>query len=257
MPGTPGANDEGNNQPSTPFMIFFTPFIFPQQEVQHPHVSDAAMKKLPIITINQEHIDTKATCPICLEQFSLTEATKDQTQTSIRQMPCKHIFCESCLFTWLKQNNTCPLCRYEINDDQQLRNETPPSTPNFTQNDDMMTNSTTNSSEATNSHHQNNSCSCDLAHVGCCEAQDDPNTLNPIITLPHCHHRFHASCLRTSLIIEGYSIDSSNPLEFFCPTCRAPSILHPDMLKFLENNNPVGQNDSPSPIFAPHEMDLD
>ncbi|CAG8589519.1 15159_t:CDS:2 [Gigaspora margarita] len=249
FPGFPG-----NNQPPTPFMFFFTPFFFPPQEAQHPHVSDAAMKKLPIITITQEHIDSKASCPICLEQLPLTEVIKGKTQKPIRQMPCKHIFCESCLFTWLKQNNTCPLCRYEIKNDLQSRNETP--TPDIAQNNNntqnnIMTDSTTDSSEVTNSHHPNNSnnsnnshtfVSCELAHVGCCG--EDSHTHNPIISLPRCHHKFHASCLRTSLTIEGYSIDSSlsSSLEFFCPTCRAPSILQSDMLKLLENNS-EDQND--------------
>ncbi|CAG8695278.1 10237_t:CDS:1, partial [Gigaspora rosea] len=257
-PGTPGAA-EGNNQPPTPFMFFFTPFFFPPQEAHHPHVSDAAMKKLPIITITQEHIDTKATCPICLEQLQLTEIIKGQNQKPIRQMPCKHIFCESCLFTWLKQNNTCPLCRYEIKDDLQSQ-PTPdiPQNDNNTQNDNMN-DSTTDSSESTNSHHPNNShtfTSCELAHVGCCG--EDSHSHNPIISLSRCRHKFHASCLRTSLTIEGYSIDSSSSssLEFFCPTCRAPSILQSDMLKILENNS-VCQNDSPPPTLTFDEMDLD
>ncbi|CAG8572639.1 15629_t:CDS:1, partial [Cetraspora pellucida] len=83
----PSPNAEENNQPSTPFMVFFAPLFIPPQEVQKPHLSDAAMNKLPLVTITQEHINTKATCSICLERFSLPEITDDQTQRPIREMP--------------------------------------------------------------------------------------------------------------------------------------------------------------------------
>lgn len=32
------------------------------------------------------------------------------------QMPCGHIFGKSCLFEWLKNHNTCPLCRSSVSD---------------------------------------------------------------------------------------------------------------------------------------------
>ncbi|KAF2686325.1 hypothetical protein K458DRAFT_387332 [Lentithecium fluviatile CBS 122367] len=45
-------------------------------------------------------------CSICLEDWSIS-------QRIIETSPCKHIFHETCLVTWLNTNNrtTCPYCR--------------------------------------------------------------------------------------------------------------------------------------------------
>jgi len=42
---------------------------------------------------------------------------------NIRLMPCGHIFHESCIFQWLKDNNTCPVCRYELETEDEEYNE--------------------------------------------------------------------------------------------------------------------------------------
>ena len=47
-----------------------------------------------------------STCEICREDFKVGHA--------IIQLPCKHIFCKNCIFTWLKANNTCPCCRDDV-----------------------------------------------------------------------------------------------------------------------------------------------
>lgn len=43
------------------------------------------------------------TCPICLEIF--------EEKSFVVITPCSHIFHRSCIFTWLLNNNTCPICR--------------------------------------------------------------------------------------------------------------------------------------------------
>jgi superfamily II DNA or RNA helicase len=47
---------------------------------------------------------TSKTCSICMELI-----------TNPILIECTHIFCGSCLMTWLKNNNTCPCCRSAIN----------------------------------------------------------------------------------------------------------------------------------------------
>jgi len=42
---------------------------------------------------------------------------------NIRLMPCGHIYHESCIFQWLKDNNTCPVCRYELETDDEEYNK--------------------------------------------------------------------------------------------------------------------------------------
>ncbi|XP_021912763.1 RING finger protein 141-like [Carica papaya] len=45
-------------------------------------------------------------CAICLDGFGSAKELID--------MPCRHIFHESCIFSWLKTKNTCPLCRQRV-----------------------------------------------------------------------------------------------------------------------------------------------
>jgi hypothetical protein len=239
MPGT----QEGDNA-TTPGIFFFTPF-FMTQEVRKPHASESAMKRLPIVIITKEHVNSHASCPICLESFSLsigqeenkvddnkTITTETNKHEPVRQMPCDHMFCESCLFQWLRQNNSCPLCRKEI---EAERIEAQPNVPNVPI--PAPTTTANDANDANTSSPSSAHCptiSCALASVGCCEEIDN-DTRTPIITLPQCHHRFHASCLRTSLLVEGYPPDDFNlisrPLNFRCPTCRAPAIVQSDVLK--------------------------
>jgi Zinc finger, C3HC4 type (RING finger) len=48
------------------------------------------------------------TCPICHDNY----------QDAVILNECNHIFCELCLLGWLdRENNTCPLCRAKIDQD--------------------------------------------------------------------------------------------------------------------------------------------
>ena len=48
----------------------------------------------------------KSTCQICIEIYNAGD--------SIVQLPCRHIFCKNCIFTWLKAKVTCPSCRDDV-----------------------------------------------------------------------------------------------------------------------------------------------
>ena len=48
----------------------------------------------------------KKKCTICLEDYV-------NGDDSIA-LPCIHIFHANCIKTWLKNQNTCPICKYEI-----------------------------------------------------------------------------------------------------------------------------------------------
>jgi len=46
------------------------------------------------------------TCPICLED-NINEQS---------QLKCDHMYCDSCIKQWLKENNCCPLCRFVVDE---------------------------------------------------------------------------------------------------------------------------------------------
>ncbi|CAK9825565.1 RING finger and transmembrane domain-containing protein 2 [Anthophora retusa] len=50
-------------------------------------------------------------CAICHEEYSMPV-----------RLHCKHIFCETCVLTWLNRECSCPLCRAAITDDPIYRN---------------------------------------------------------------------------------------------------------------------------------------
>ncbi|CAN0916689.1 E3 ubiquitin-protein ligase RING1-like [Linum grandiflorum] len=48
-------------------------------------------------------------CAICLEEM-------DSGEGKVVKLECRHVFHESCLVSWLRKSNCCPLCRFRIAD---------------------------------------------------------------------------------------------------------------------------------------------
>eukprot|EP00357_Protocruzia_adherens_P003705 CAMPEP_0115038712 /NCGR_PEP_ID=MMETSP0216-20121206/43577_1 /TAXON_ID=223996 /ORGANISM="Protocruzia adherens, Strain Boccale" /LENGTH=293 /DNA_ID=CAMNT_0002419175 /DNA_START=106 /DNA_END=987 /DNA_ORIENTATION=+ len=78
-----------------------------------PPASENAVKDLERITVAESHLkDPEFTdCSVCKDNFEIG-------QDSIR-MPCKHTFHDDCLLPWLKEHNSCPVCRHELTTDDQ------------------------------------------------------------------------------------------------------------------------------------------
>jgi hypothetical protein len=51
-----------------------------------------------------DHLDS--TCAICLSEYKASQKASE--------LPCKHLFHKSCLWPWLKQADSCPVCRKPI-----------------------------------------------------------------------------------------------------------------------------------------------
>lgn len=47
-----------------------------------------------------------AVCPICHDSY-----------TSPIIIECGHMFCDECVQTWFKQEQTCPMCRAKVSND--------------------------------------------------------------------------------------------------------------------------------------------
>jgi len=58
-------------------------------------------------TFSFADVDTdQSSCLICMDNF---------TQKSIvRQLPCRHIFCDKCILQWFDHSSQCPKCRGPI-----------------------------------------------------------------------------------------------------------------------------------------------
>ncbi|GLJ44042.1 hypothetical protein SUGI_0918450 [Cryptomeria japonica] len=59
---------------------------------------------LPIVTVSDFHVDDGLFCGVCRDDFILGE--------EVREIPCMigHIFHSHCIWPWLEDHNTCPIC---------------------------------------------------------------------------------------------------------------------------------------------------
>ena len=69
-----------------------------------PPAPEEAISKLEEVDINKEHQEQ---CPVCME---------DIVKKGLK-LPCGHIFDRNCVTTWLKQHNSCPVCRKGIDEE--------------------------------------------------------------------------------------------------------------------------------------------
>ncbi|XP_055903827.1 RING finger and transmembrane domain-containing protein 2 [Eupeodes corollae] len=59
----------------------------------------------------EELIEAGALCPICHDNYDTPVV-----------LECNHIFCEVCVGTWFKREQTCPMCRAKVADDPTWQN---------------------------------------------------------------------------------------------------------------------------------------
>ena len=71
------------------------------------------INSLSVQKVTQSMVEESMSCALCMEEFKLNE--------DIIELPCKdkhyfHIKKETCegIYPWLKENNSCPLCRFEF-----------------------------------------------------------------------------------------------------------------------------------------------
>ena len=68
------------------------------------HFNDKYLKNTTKYHLKIEKITQ---CAVCMEEFALNETAK--------QLPCKHLYHNTCIVQWLKLHATCPVCRTNIN----------------------------------------------------------------------------------------------------------------------------------------------
>lgn len=80
----------------------------------NPPASKDAISKLPqcIITLSKlKSFGNETSCAVCKDEFECGQ--------ECISMPCQHNFHKECIIPWLKERNTCPVCRFELETDDE------------------------------------------------------------------------------------------------------------------------------------------
>jgi hypothetical protein len=81
-------------------------------------ISDEDLQHLPRSKVTQQHVDNESQCTTCMDSFNLGE--------EVGELACHHIFHVDCIIPWLRNHNTCPVCRQQVNPEtENWRNENP------------------------------------------------------------------------------------------------------------------------------------
>ena len=118
-------NENNNENPQRMVQLIIPPLnnvddeiinrTFTEQEIIKKPISKDFLETLEKKEIDKEDIDNDNNCSICMDKFKLND--------NVLILPCgeqKHYFhcdySETCsgILPWLKENNTCPICRYEF-----------------------------------------------------------------------------------------------------------------------------------------------
>lgn len=84
--------------------------LLPQKSGRRP-ASKESIDAMP--TVEVENCDEQ--CAVCLEEYEGGETAKE--------MPCKHRFHGGCIERWLNVSGSCPVCRYEMPQEEKNRDE--------------------------------------------------------------------------------------------------------------------------------------
>jgi E3 ubiquitin-protein ligase RNF115/126 len=80
----------------------------------NPPASQKAVDNLEKSIITEKKLKEfgfENSCPVCKDEFIINE--------ECLLMPCQHHFHKDCLLPWLKERNSCPVCRYELPTDDE------------------------------------------------------------------------------------------------------------------------------------------
>ncbi|TRZ05293.1 hypothetical protein HGM15179_021814, partial [Zosterops borbonicus] len=78
-----------------------------------PPADKEKISSLPTVPVTQEQVATGLECPVCKEDYAVSE--------QVRQLPCNHLFHSSCIVPWLELHDTCPVCRKSLKGEDSTR----------------------------------------------------------------------------------------------------------------------------------------
>ncbi|XP_061387217.1 E3 ubiquitin-protein ligase RNF181 homolog [Musca vetustissima] len=84
-------------------------------EIEVPEASKRAIAEFPVHEVTDNDDKDNLECAVCKQPAENGEKYKI--------LPCKHEFHEECVLLWLKKANSCPLCRFELETDDEAYEE--------------------------------------------------------------------------------------------------------------------------------------
>ncbi len=89
-----------------------------EQDVRHPVSNDILIH---LRVVENSNIPDGLSCPICLESFNTENDTPNND--SVVLLPCNHHFHKKCITEWFTRSTTCPVCKQNIDDLNDIRSE--------------------------------------------------------------------------------------------------------------------------------------
>lgn len=83
-----------------------------------PPLAKDIIDALPQVEISEEQVCSKLQCSVCWEDFQLKE--------TVYQLPCQHVYHETCIRPWLELHGTCPICRQNLGSSDQSNTDGDP-----------------------------------------------------------------------------------------------------------------------------------
>ncbi|XP_031401132.1 E3 ubiquitin-protein ligase SDIR1-like [Punica granatum] len=84
-----------------------------RQQVASSSCSSEVMQDNKVADGSANSSEDDLTCTICLEQVNKGEL--------VRSLPCLHLFHTNCIDPWLRQQGTCPVCKFKMGSWQENR----------------------------------------------------------------------------------------------------------------------------------------
>ena len=83
----------------------------------HQNLSENFLNNLPKTKFGDDNdININPSkCPICLDEYKKGD--------ELTKIPCNHWFHSKCILEWLKQDDICPICNFELNDEEKEKEE--------------------------------------------------------------------------------------------------------------------------------------